>query len=662
MAHFLTDSGEVITFEGSITFRMLNPMFEKMNTHSMPVNIPATVENSIILNRPELINSVNNKIREINVTYIGSLHHLIGILRINIPNNGFYKGYFIGQNAFLRSFQDKKLNEIEYDIIDYPSDILNQDFSSSDIEDFILQIDSERAYSFIPHFNYNRLANFNLKEDTFPPEIPLNLYINADDYYYLSAENPHFLLSFIISQISKKAGISVDLNLFNDNKFKYLFLYNNQLITTYSFSEYEDLEYDILKIEVIDEETLRFHTGLTDENGDLITGVDHGLGGSYIYFKFEDLPTLLGDLNERVFYSDDIDEPYYFDLKGIDTGRISNMQGNLGKYIIMSIDFDPLETFEIGKHFPNCLISEFTEHLKTDFGIILFPDESKKHLHIKLKKDILISKEVIDITNYTGKLTDLKLNEYTEFNIVQKPTEEDDFYSSKNQETILDYIIKDSISTLNDLPLNNNNSNDIRFVNSEQAFFIWQSNNYGLGTRGTGSLAAANLEKWKYYSKYLDILNENADFIIEFSFAPIPGYIYYFQSIAVYCNGNELPRIDIAANSLDIDEITDPGLRYLILTINENNPIGTDHNEYLNLSLHNDNNIYDILLKYYIDWMINRYREAISIINWPAHLFQSFAWWKKYRVKDTNYLVKEINYSENNSGKITWGKTKLARV
>lgn len=160
MAHFLTDNNEVITFEGSITFRMLNPMFEKMNTHSMSVNIPATVENSIILNRPELINSVNNKIREIDVTYVGSLTRMKGILRINTTEDNFYKGYFIGQNAFLRSFGSKKLNEIDFGTHTFPSEILSSEFTPADVDDFILQIDNENAFAYIPYYNLTAYGNF----------------------------------------------------------------------------------------------------------------------------------------------------------------------------------------------------------------------------------------------------------------------------------------------------------------------------------------------------------------------------------------------------------------------------------------------------------------------------------------------------------------------
>ena len=130
-----------------------------------------------------------------------------------------------------------------------------------------------------------------------------------------------------------------------------------------------------------------------------------------------------------------------------------------------------------------------------------------------------------------------------------------------------------------------------------------------------------------------------------------------------YVDNRIVPRIDVPMNTSFTTEYSDAGVRLLFFgSLTDGYPLASFENNYLKLSPDGTNGIYEKLYKHWIEWQLNRAREATVIINWPVRMLNSFKWESKYRIQNTNYLVKEINFKTGKNGRFFFGETILVRT
>lgn len=662
MAYLQLSDGTKITFQGEIQIDMLSPLFYEMNTYSLPGQIPNTPENSKALDRPEIINSIDNQVREYDALFISNSLQLQGVLRVKEANDQYFKFNFTGQGAFWKKGGNTPMNKQEFEIFDYPDDILNAtNFPIDDTDIFIF----ENAFVFVPHYNSIGKKTYEFYKE----EIEKNYLPPVNDFYYPTGglgirkytslsqmeslwpnaikglpDNPWPTLDYIISAYCTKNGYQIKSNDLDQDKFKYLVVFNNHNLEQLTFTESTDPG-DILTItnvEVIDENTLEI----------TVSNSIYQFGYSLFFKLYNFTIESKNNINGRVFRPKET-AMGKFQIE-IDTSLFttSSVSANVVKMIP---EYSIPDSFEIGKHFPNLTAKEFFQQLDYLFGLKTIPGESTKQVRFRLMEDIIKDSSYEDITNIAGKITDKPLSETNTFGILLRPVE-DDYYKERIKYITAEHTIKDAVATEGDLPSTNNSTNDVRFVTDKSAYYIWKI--AAFGTRQLKTTTNIYLGNWEFFSEWIDYGDVDGDILFESKFAPIPKYGLYY----LYGFRRDIPRVEIATNHENSTEVTDGGMRLMFFYSDLGFPTCNSENDELSLRLNGEKGIYENLHKNHIHWKQNRYRQCVCKIQWPVYLLNDFAWEKKVRIKDTNYLVEKFTMYIRHDDRIRFGNTELART
>jgi hypothetical protein len=222
--------------------------------------------------------------------------------------------------------------------------------------------------------------------------------------------------------------------------------------------------------------------------------------------------------------------------------------------------------------------------------------------------------------------------------------DDDGYFSDMIKELDEQHTLKEAVSSKSALPLTGNSNKDVRYVAAENEYYYWAQNPYGKGN----SENPIPEGDWLFFCK---MLNNKASTGTEYSIKA-PALVPFLDTC----------RADIPCNSDDASEITNAGVRLAVLTKRNNIPVLADYNDDISFTLTGNNNLIDTLFKEYIEWKNNRYCEVTCVIRWPEHIINNFPWDKRFRINDSNYLVKKIPIKISHDNVITYGATELVRT
>lgn len=648
MAHFITTRNETIYIEDEISFKMISPLKEKKNSYSLPFNIPVTPENSLLFQRAEIIDARNNKTRTLEGTLILDIISFTGVLKITKILEK-YRCNFTGQGRVNYILNNNNLTEIDLGTVEIPEFTGK---SLSDIEEFYFDINGEKAFCFPPFQNEQGNDNFPFDKTS------SGIYNHFQHHPYLPGSYPSawyyvpaYFINFLVKHILTNLDISIGENALDNVKFENLFILSDYIISTYNFTESEgdEFQWDITEI-IIDEDNEKVILQLEEKYIAWLFIYDH--------VKIYDLNIEEKNNYEgRLLEIEEIDYDNYQITVSIDHKEIREYTGNIGKIrrVQRSIVLD--DTFQMHISMPNITAGDLISAIENLTGTILIPSESKNEISFFSLKDILLSGKITDISDYSGKLTELELNAYDGYEILYYGIA-DEYYDQRVKNIGKNQAICDPVDTKEYLPFSGNENLDIRFVSDESNYYLWNTSNYG--SRQLNSSTQIYLGSWMFFSVGLwkNDPGEN-NLQIKINAAPIvKGNGHRF-----YASGFRVPRMDIPLNSAINSEYSDTGIRVAFLNeLTDRYPLATLENNYISLIVEGEKGLYQQCYKEYIEWKLNRYRECTGIIYWPYHILSSFPWQRKFRVKDTNYFALEINLRQKGSQRIEFDETILARI
>ncbi len=328
--------------------------------------------------------------------------------------------------------------------------------------------------------------------------------------------------------------------------------------------------------------------------------------------------------------------------------------------------YDGLIEESTKNHVPEINAGDFIKEVEKLTASCLFVDESSNEYRFLFLKDIIKSADVIDVSEFAGDIKEQIVFKKDGYKLTyEEPTDE---IWENNVKQFTDLLnVKDAVASLMVIPLSGNTNNDVRLVINENMWYRFYEINF--------------LQKsgWEKYSmNILNFKDAGGEFSIQTKFSPLLSLIdtkiiEYGQgfnyTIRVY--SLLMPTIEKEGKFMLMNEYNEDDFRLFFYRGMINNrienyvfsqlvsfeevpmPLST-HDVYdssgvkiptANLSLRWDGTygLYNQLYKEYIDLMVNQYREETRFVNWPAWMLNSFTWWKKYRINHMNYLVKSID-------------------
>lgn len=653
MAYFIRkNNGSKITFNGWITINMQNPLLNDFNTFSFSIDIPLTPDNIRSLEYPNNINTKNNKERLIEVDFISNTFQFRGILKINKTNKNSINGNFIGQGAFWKVFSGKKLSDLKLPDIQFP-DMFNETFDNTQKSSYYYKIGDENAYCFPTFYN----ENFNKNSlQSFTNIGIINRYniTSGYDKTYGEKFSPFFFFRYVFNEIIKASGLDItysDLN--NKEIFNELLLYSN-----YNIVELKKLS-DNKKGFYLVEKFYDSASSIIIETKQRPTNIIPKQSG-FVYLKTEipsdDNSIILDEDNfyvKRILRYIKISD-YSFRIKKEDEGEINiewDGRTYLANAFFLDIDINTITTVNLKEFISDITIKEFIKILDY-LNIKIIPSESTNKIKIYNLDNVIVNSKYIDITNVSGISREKTLNSINGFKYeIEKPNN-DEFYNSRVKSIPDIYNEKTAVNNITDLPGTGNIDKDIRYVKNENSYYVWRDALY------YNEIDTVN-GSWKFFSIGFKDIEVGTDEFIEISSKIVP----LLNNIDILDFGLEksYPRIDIPGNDIGTTDYSDPGFRFTLLA--DDVVIRCDYkNSNYSLKFDDNKGLYEQFWKYTLYWRQNIYRESVHLIAWPIHLLVDFAWEKKYRIKETNYLVKEIKLSISHDDQIKFGETTLVRT
>jgi hypothetical protein len=638
MAVFVTDNREQINLNMDIDLILKSPIFNEENTYSYPTKIDYTPDVSIILGRPEEINSVNKNIREISGRLVAGSFNLYGILRVLSFSEGKYEVCFIGQGKFNFQLSNLKLGDIDFGNI-VSSDIINREFSGTDMNEYYFKDpEGNNSYCFPMFFNL-------LEQKSFPQNSPEghlylnNLYYVAKEYWNYAAVVPCFFLEWIISNIFKKLNYTVVRNFFNKPELSKIIQVCNYNISDYNFEETGVIG-SISKIEVIENKVVITCTNATNLDDRWIQLYDCNFVNDSNY-------------DGRVFVVYSLTSTTVT-LLHEDSELPSPQIGNIGKWReLHRNDYLP-DTFPISKCLPEIKVKDYLNIIKDYFNLAIIPGESVNKVSVISMEEILLNPEYKDISKYAGILKDIELNNIDGYTFKFGKVDNDSYFSEKQKDIGTEHTIKPEVNSFNELPYHASD-NEIRFVKSENAYYIFKK--YLFSDRLMNSETTVNIGGWKFFSDNITIGSGSEQ--IEIKVFPMRTFQHF-----LYWKNFRMPRFDTLLNANYNPDKTSISVRLMIFDYLAANrvPIARSHNNNIRFHLDGTNGIINKYYKNTIYWKTYWYRRAVSRINWPVYLLNSFSWETKIRINETKFLVKEIPLRINKNDIIEFGDTGLVRV
>lgn len=673
MAWFITENNEKLYISDKISGTLISPLKERMNSHTFPFKIPVHIDSDKFFERASNINAKNNKVRQITGWMVlNNIVRFYGVLTSKSINSNFYDCSFTGQCANWSKMK-KMLSELELGEIDISarSAINYEIVPDGQYGYYNLYHALEKYYyengdiviSFPPYYNFNKTNSYNF-EITNDSKILINgRSLDDTPGFHQQFDCPLLQVKFILKRIFNSLGFNVSFNEFDKGLLSNIFLLSNYSTSYIQFTEIDTI-YDI-PIDSIKNENSQLWIYCTSSNQtdfDKIMFGAEGLG----YVKLYDLTiNKKNDFEGRIFHVTEFDR----DIKkfAIDIGDSSIEDATIcGKIKGMIIKMLQNTTCKIHEHLPYLYLSDFIEILQNAFNIVLIPSESKMEVKIRSYKDILLAKEYIDITEISNDVTELTMNELKGITI-SYTGDPDDYYSKFVDEIPSDYNKKDAVDSLSLLPMTGNIDKDIRLVRDRSEYYVWDTINYG--SRQSNNTTYLFLGNWSFYCKnYVSkTIGEGDGLKIEINATPIINCADFSEIPAVEDSDwnwfdvligrrkQTLPRIDMACNASFIKDKTNIGVKFCFLN-------GENKIDGFGLHIDGEDSIYENCYKHYAEWRLNRYKEGRCVINWNDKDITNFAWDKKRKIKDTQYLVFEIPFEQEGNKPIVYGDSLLVRV
>jgi hypothetical protein len=339
--------------------------------------------------------------------------------------------------------------------------------------------------------------------------------------------------------------------------------------------------------------------------------------------------------------------------------------GTLAEYKPLQCKFN---TINPANHVPYIKINEFLNECQKIFGVVPFVRNNS--VNLKFIKDIINDPDFIDISEFAEGIIDIENPNVDGYTLTFKADGNDDYLKQLLPVQSIDetkYSIKEKVSKKSDLPLTNNKTNDVRFVEFENSYYVF---NYSF-------LNTDN--NWKFFCyNLIDLVEGAGDFKIESNFSPVlPVQSPYVQ---IYGRSAFIPKMDIALSC--VDSISDVqmaprfmyyfGLADASLLI-ENNawsyasgdifPFSTNAMPSTPFATRWDTaiGIKELFLKEYLHWQINVRKDCKAIIHWPKSLLHDFDGSRKYRIRGVDYIVKSIKPTITPNG-LKFSETEMVKV
>jgi hypothetical protein len=367
------------------------------------------------------------------------------------------------------------------------------------------------------------------------------------------------------------------------------------------------------------------------------------------------------------------------------------------------------KSIDPANHVPNITIIDFLDQSKWLLGLVSFVRASG--VDIKTFKEILVSSDFTDISNFSQLISDASNPGLDGYQLQMLADDSDTFYKSKVPFQTIDkkYTVKNSLDScafdINSKPLlaDSDNSNDVVLIENKQicidtpaAILTDKINSFYVFNK-----TILNDKTWKFLCyNMLDKLLGKGDLKISTKFSTLlhhPDIMYgYYVEPGIsdkYAMNEVYLRHDVNCNCKNFNSDTASGLKLIIfygrqtVTINPypfhppttNFPVGyqiiyssNDIYDFMGqpidgaefgLRWDGENGLYEKVWKEYIDWQLNVRKDCIAIIQWPVKMLADFDFSKKYRIRGIDYLVKSIKYNLNfKTRKIEFNETELAKV
>lgn len=317
-------------------------------------------------------------------------------------------------------------------------------------------------------------------------------------------------------------------------------------------------------------------------------------------------------------------------------------------------------------HVPSIKIYDFLKECFKTFGIVPFVQGNS--VKIKLFKNILTDKNVVDISSHTALIKDIENPAISGYKLSFKDDSNDKFWSDqvKVHKIETKYTICASVQTKNNLPVIGSNTNDVRLVIGENAWYVF--NKSFLNTDNN----------WKFLSyNLLDAISEDGGLVKDSQFSPILSGLTGLNADLYY-----MPKMDIpfACKNFPSDKQMAPRLLYyqglktvgaFPLTFNIYYASGdiypfTGHGSpAADLSIRWDTEwgLINKFLKEELHWQLTIRKDCISMSYWPNKLHANFDYSKKYRCRGVDNIVKSRKYTlDFETEQVEYNETELAKV
>ncbi len=595
MLKILVESQE-IDFDGVITLRLLNPMFNDKMSHSYNCKTTLTARTKDVFNQLHLPEIGYSQVR-FNGMLVTDSFTLIGAIYVNSITDNYLDFQFNAQNDFWNKVK------LSFEDMDLPTD----------------------SAKYFPVLNNKHMDNFNLAGDDY------SKFMNGVDYSGnpltddTTASVPFLKLNSIIAGIFEELNIQIDRNDLAQHA---------DIDQLYIFNVNSDGKYDVFKYAIID-------VRITLENEKYVltsyNGSFHGLGNNaYVRVVCRRLEPIeaFNQLNGKIFKVNVIDD-ITISLDTVPLVQSIYSEGVGSIYKIVNIGHAIRKAAD---HLPGNSCAEFLQELEKLLAFRIFPDESTNKVRIIFLKNIINSNDVEDLSDIASIETEQSLDMIDGFKLSYEDPSDDARWSDRITELEPMLNIKDSVATFAALPIIGSENNDLRLVTSENCYYRFITVSF---TKVSG---------WEFYSEnVLPMQTASGKLTIESKFSPV---------LTVKAANFLWANVEKEGKFIILDERANDDYRLFfyrgdlqnfptpvpLLTNDVYNAAGNKIAS-ANLSLRWDGQygLYEQLYREYLDLMTNKYRESTRYVKWPQWMLNSFAWWKKYRVNHQNYLVKSID-------------------
>jgi len=614
-------NGLEIDFDGPLPFRLLNPMFNDRVSHTYNLKTINTARNKDVINQLHLPEVGYNQVKYASMIVTDALV-LMGATYFNSVTDNYLDFQFNSQSDFWN------LANVSLRSINIPFDARYLPISNSKLMDNFPLTGGYSGYMNALDVDGNPVPG----EQTAPvPFLKLNSVIEGIF--------SNFGFGIISNELKQHADIN-QLYMFNSNsngKYEFPIVGFDNIIFSASISDGKYVFHRDLPHDIVD--------------------------GSYllVYAFIRPLSAQM-QLSNKVLKVTVEDE---FNISFDITPIVSSLSSGTNYITIFKPHVTGLISEEAKNHLPEITCGNFLKEVEKLTSSRVFINESSRECRIIFLKNIINSNDVDDITTFAGSVSDQSITKESGFKLAYENPSDDEYWSSRIAEITDLMTLRDPVATAADLPLLGSNNNDVRLVLGENAYYRYST---------VGFLRSSG---WDFYSEnFLQLQSGEGKFSIQTKFSPLLVKSFTYMMF---------PFINKEGQFMIINQSTHDDFRlffyrgeysfqawrtdhfetisFPMCTNDVYNPAGVKIPA-ANLSLRWDGEygLYNQLHLDHVNLMVNRYREETRYVAWPAHMLNSFAWWKKYRVNHLNYLVKSIDAEILQSGEVVNKNTVLVPV